>query len=97
MNIIVTLKKKKKKNNNNNYIYKAHWSHHKKETVQGAQIYTLYPFREFGPPYLGKATAAASREQRYPVLQVHAGSFCVCVIHRTLTGTTGYLTFNVLT
>ena len=22
-------------NNNNNYIYKAHWSHHKKETVQG--------------------------------------------------------------
>ena len=32
------------------------------------------------------------QEQRYPVLQVHAGSFCVSAIHRTLTRTTGSLT-----
>ena len=32
------------------------------------------------------------QEQRYPVLQVHAGSFRVSVIHRTLTCTTGSLT-----
>ena len=33
------------------------------------------------------------QEQRYPVLQVHAGSFCVSVIHRILTWTTGSLTY----
>ena len=32
------------------------------------------------------------QEQRYPFLQVHVGSFCVSVIHRTLTWTTGHLT-----
>ena len=32
------------------------------------------------------------QEQRYPVLQVHDGSFIVSVIHRTLTWTTGSLT-----
>ena len=32
------------------------------------------------------------QEQRYPVLQVYAGSFHVSVIHRTLTWTTGSLT-----
>ena len=32
------------------------------------------------------------REQRYPALQVHAGSFRVSVIHRTLTWTPGCLT-----
>ena len=33
-----------------------------------------------------------AQEQRYPVLQVHSGSFRVSVIHRTLTWTTGSLT-----
>ena len=32
------------------------------------------------------------QEQRYPVLQVHAGSFRVSVIHQSLTWTTGSLT-----
>ena len=32
------------------------------------------------------------QEQRYPVLQVHAGPFCVSVIHQTLTCTTESLT-----
>ena len=32
------------------------------------------------------------QEQRYPILQVHAGSFRVSVIHRTLTWTAGPLT-----
>ena len=32
------------------------------------------------------------QEPRYPVLQVHAGSFRVSVIHRTLTWTTRFLT-----
>ena len=32
------------------------------------------------------------QEQRYPVLQVHTGSFRVSVIHRTLTWTTGSIT-----
>ena len=32
------------------------------------------------------------QEQRYPVLQVHAGSFRVSVIYRSLTWTTGSLT-----
>ena len=31
------------------------------------------------------------QEQRYPVLQVHAGTFQVSVIHQTLTWTTGSL------
>ena len=44
-------------------------------------LYTsLSLFRKFRPSYPGK---------RYPVLQVHAGSFCVSVIHQTLTRTTG--------
>ena len=30
----------KHQNNNNNSIYKAHRSHHKKETVQGVQLQT---------------------------------------------------------
>ena len=47
---------------------------------------------EFGSPYPGKATAATRQEQSYPVLQVHAGSFRVSVIHQTLTWTTGILT-----
>ena len=33
------------------------------------------------------------QERRYPVLGVHAGSFCVSVIHQTLTWTTGSLTW----
>ena len=32
------------------------------------------------------------QDQRYPVLHMHAGSFCLSVIHRTLTWTTGSLT-----
>ena len=47
-------------------------------------FHTLYyPFREI------RNTAAARTE---PVLQVHAGSFRVSVIHRILTWTTGSLT-----
>ena len=58
-------------------------------------IYTvLIPFAEFGPPYLGKATAAA--EQYYPARQVHAGSFHFSIIQQTLTWTTGSLTWSFL-
>ena len=49
-----------------------------------------YPFREIRaatPGYLQQP-----QEQRYPVLQVHDGSFRVSVIHRTETWTTGSLT-----
>ena len=45
----------------------------------------LIPCRKFGPPYLGKATAAIPRAALNPVLQVHAGYFRVSLIHRTLT------------
>ena len=56
-------------------------------------LYTLIiPFGKFGPLYLGKKTTQQLQEQRYPVLQVHAGSFRVSVIHRTLTWTTGSVT-----
>ena len=41
-------------------------------------IHFIIPFEKFG--------------QRYPVLQAHAGSFRVSVIHQTLTWTTGSLT-----
>ena len=52
---------------------------------------TLLPLLgNLGPPYLGKATAAA-RAEHYPVLQVHAWSNCVSVIHQTLKWTTGSL------
>ena len=50
-------------------------------------FYTLYyPFREI------QATLQQPQQQRYPVLQVYAGSFRVSAIQRTLTGTTGSLT-----
>ena len=49
-------------------------------------IHFIIPFGKFGPRYLGKAAAAARAAL---VLQVHAGSFPVSVIHRTLTWTTG--------
>ena len=48
-------------------------------------------FWEIGPPYLGKTTAAT----RYTVLQVHAGSFCVSVIHRTMTVTWTYKQYKI--
>ena len=51
-------------------------------------IHCIIPFRKFGLPYLGMAIARAA----LPILQVHAGSFRVSVIHRTLTWTTGSLT-----
>ena len=35
------------------------------------------------------------QEQRYPVLQVYAGSFHVSIIHWTLTWTTGFLTWRL--
>ena len=35
------------------------------------------------------------QEQRYPVLQVHAGSFRFSVFHRTLTMVMDYIIFNV--
>ena len=50
-------------------------------------FYTLhYPLREI------RAALQQPQEQRYPVLQVHAGSFRVSVIHRTLKWTIGSLT-----
>ena len=49
----------------------------------------LIPCRKFRLPYLGKATAAATAVLRGPT--VHAGSFRVSIIHRTLTWTTGSL------
>ena len=48
---------------------------------------------KFGPPYLGKVTAAATRTALLSPVQVHAGSFRVSVIHRILTRTTGSLTY----
>ena len=51
-------------------------------------IYTLLSLSG----YLGRPTwerLQQPQEQRYPVLQVHAGSFSVSVIHRTLTWTSG--------
>ena len=46
----------------------------------------LIPCGKFGPSYLGKATAAARAALPSPT--VHAGSFHVSEIHRTLTWTT---------
>ena len=50
----------------------------------------IIPFRKFGPPYLGKATAATRAAPPSPT--VYAGSFHVSVIHRTRTWTTGSFT-----
>ena len=56
-------------------------------------FYRLYiSFKKCGPPYLGKARLQQQQEQQYPVLQVHAWSFPVSVIHQTLTWITGSLT-----
>ena len=49
--------------------------------------FMIPPFGKFGPPYPGKATAAATAALPSPT-----GSFRVSVIHRTLTWTTGSLT-----
>ena len=54
-------------------------------------IHFIIPFGKFGLPYLGMRLQQP-QEQRYPVQQVHAGSFCVSVIHQTLTWTTGSFT-----
>ena len=53
-------------------------------------IITLGKFR---PPYLGNATAAPRAALPSPTSEVHAGSFCVSVIHQALTWTTGYLMY----
>ena len=47
-------------------------------------LHFINPFREIWATVPGHP-----QEQRYPVLQVHAGSFHVSVIHLTLTWTTG--------
>ena len=49
----------------------------------------LIPAGKFGPPFLGTAAARAALPI---VVQVHAGSFRVSVIHQTLTWITGSLT-----
>ena len=53
-------------------------------------LHFIIPLGKFGLPYPGKATAAA-RAALPRVLQVHARSFHVSIIHRTLTWTTGSL------
>ena len=50
-----------------------------------------YPFREIRVA-LPWYRLQQPQEQRYPVLQVHAGAFRVSLIHRTLTRITGSLT-----
>ena len=51
-------------------------------------LYILFPYQKI------QATLRLQQPQKqhYPVLQVHAGSFRVSVIHRTMTWTRGYVT-----
>ena len=53
-------------------------------------LHFTIPFGKFGLPYLA-GRLQQLQEQRYPVLQVIAGSFRISVIHRTLTWTTDSL------
>ena len=50
-----------------------------------------YTFLEIRAALPGKTMIQQPQEQRYPVVQMHAVSFCVSVIHQTLTWTTGSL------
>ena len=55
-------------------------------------IFIHIPFGKFGQPYLW-VRLQQPQEQCYPVLQVHAGTVHVSVIHQTLTWPTGSLAY----
>ena len=55
-------------------------------------LYTLL-FLSENSGHLTLVRLQQPQEQRYPVLQAHAGSFRISVIHRTLILTTGSLTY----
>ena len=58
-------------------------------------LYPLYyPFLEMWVTCLCKGYSSRESRTSCPVLQVHSGSFCVSVIHRTRTWTTGSLTVH---
>ena len=67
---------------------------HKKHTLSSAVLWLLVFQRENSPnfPCIAWVRLQQPQEQRYPVLQVHDGSFRFSVVHRTLTGITGSLT-----
>ena len=70
------------------YVPFSQYSSHPKVFI----FYNLY-ILWYGPIYLIIwVRLQQPQEQHYPVPQVYAGSFCVSVIHQTLTWTTGSLT-----